>query len=124
MDAPWNRARKKKHELQEERNGKMEGGKRQPNSGRIWRWRRDNVLHDFLVESRTTDAGSYRIEGKEFQQIKNQAHGTPPGLLPAMQIDISRIDVGTLHLFVCELDVIQDMKLRLLELEALVGDDA
>jgi hypothetical protein len=82
MDTPWTRARKSKSELQEARIGDMEGGKKQNNSGRIWRWKRDGILHNFLIEARTTTDASYRIEKKEFLQIRRQAFQTPPGLLP------------------------------------------
>lgn len=113
VDTPWARAKKTKSQKQEERIGNMEGGKKQINSGRFWRSKRDAVLHNFLVEARTTDAGSYRIEKKEFFNIKRQGLETPPGLLPSMQIDL-----GELHLMVVELSAFQDMSMRILELEA------
>jgi hypothetical protein len=112
-ETPWARAKKTKSQRQEERNGKMEGGSKQINSGRFWRSKRDNRLHNFLVESRTTDAGSYRIEKKEFLDIKREGLQTPPGLLPSMQIDL-----GELYLMVIELSAFQDMNVRILELEA------
>jgi hypothetical protein len=93
----------------------MEGGKRQANSGRLWRWKRDAILHDYLIEARHTDAGSYRIERAEFLQLRKQALQTPPGLLPAMQVDL-----GDLHLMVTELQVFQDAQIRILELEAML----
>jgi hypothetical protein len=112
MDTPWTRARKQRSEKQESRIGKMEGGRKQVNSGRFWRWKRDGILHSFLVEARTTEVESYRIEKKEFQQIRKQAFQTPPGLLAAMQIDIQ-----DLQLMVTELSVFQERELRLVELE-------
>ncbi len=114
-DTPWARAKKTKSQRQEERIGNMEGGGKQVNSGRFWRSKRDNTLHNFLVEARTTDAGSYRIEKKEFLAIKRNGLETPPGLLPSMQIDL-----GELHLFVMELSAFQDLSVRLLELEVLL----
>lgn len=90
----------------------MEGGRKTVNSGRLWRWKRDNILHNFLIEARTTEAGSYRIDKKEFQNIRKEAFQTPPGLLPGMQIDL-----GDLHLIVIELQIFQQMNLRLIELE-------
>ena len=116
METPWQRARKTKSQLQEERNGRMEGGSKQINSGRTWRSKRDNVLHNFLVESRTTDAGSYRIERDEWKDIRKQSFQTPPGHLPAMQIDLQDV-----HLMVTELAAFQDREIRLLELEARVA---
>lgn len=90
----------------------MEGGSKQVNSGRFWRWRRDNILHNFLIESRTTDAGSYRIEQKEWREMRRDALKTPPGLLPGMQIDM-----GDIHLLVTELTAFQDREMRIIELE-------
>lgn len=116
METPWTRARKTKSELQEQRIGQMEGGKKQNNSGRIWRWKRDNVLHSFLIEARTTTDGSYRIDKKEFLQIRRQAFQTPPGLLPGMQIDIQELQLITI-----ELGPFQDLNVRCMELEALVA---
>lgn len=114
-ETPWARARKTKSQRQEERLGKMEGGSQQTNSGRFWRWKRDAILHNFLIEARTTDAGSYRIDRKEFLEIRKEARTTPPGLLPAMQIDL-----GDLHLMVTELSAFQDAQMRLIELEGIV----
>lgn len=113
LDAPWTRARKLRSEKQEKRIGEMEGGQRQINSGRLWRWKRDGILHNFLIEARTTEAESYRIDKKEFQQMRKQAFQTPPGLLAGMQIDIQ-----DLQLIAIELSAFQDMSLRLIELEA------
>ena len=117
-ETPWLRAKgKTKSQRQEERLGKMEGGSKQVNSGRLWRWKRDARLHNFLIEARTTDAGSYRVERKEFLDIRRQARQTPPGLLPAMQIDL-----GDLHLMVTELSAFQDAQMRIIELEAALED--
>jgi hypothetical protein len=58
---------------------------------------------------------SYRIEKKEFLQIRKQAFQTPPGLLPGMQIDIQ-----DLQLIAIELGAFQDLNVRCMELEALV----
>jgi hypothetical protein len=116
METPWTRARKTKNELQESRLGNMEGGKKQVNSGRFWRWKRDGILHSFLIEARTTKDGSYRIEKKEFLQIRRQAFQTPPGLLAGMQIDIQ-----DLQLIAIELGAFQDLNVHCMELEALVA---
>lgn len=88
MELPWKQALKSKHQAQEERIGRMPGGVRQPASGRIWRFARDNKLMGFLIEARTTEKDSYRISLNELLDLERQAHMTPPGLLPAMQIDI------------------------------------
>jgi hypothetical protein len=115
-ETPWSRARKTRSQQQEERLGTMEGGTKQVNSGRFWRWNRDATLHNFLIEARHTDAGSYRVERAEFLDIRKQALTTPPGLLPAMQIDL-----GDLHLMVTELSAFQDREMRILELEELLA---
>jgi hypothetical protein len=112
MQTPWDRARKLRSTSQEQRLGNMEGGSQQPNSGRLWRWKRDGILHEFLIECRDTQSGSYRIEKKEFHDIRKQALGTPPGLLPGMQIDIQDLSLITV-----ETKDFQAMCLRLIELE-------
>jgi hypothetical protein len=88
LDPPWQRQLKPKHRRQEEKLGRIPGGQRQPASGRIWRFARDAVLMGFLIEARTTEKGSYTISLDEWLAIERQAHMTPPGCLPAMQIDI------------------------------------
>lgn len=93
----------------------MEGGSQQINSGRFWRSKRDNILHDYLIEARTTEKGSYRIEKQEFLDIERQALQTPPGMYPGMQIDL-----GTLKLIVVRLEDFQTRELRIRELEAML----
>lgn len=118
LETPWQRARKSRSEKQEARIGKMDGGERQVNSGRFWRWKRDGKLYEFLVEARTVEKSrSYTISKDEFQHIRRQALQTPPGLLPAMQIDI--LD---LSLMVIELTAFQDLYARLIALEAAQKD--
>jgi len=119
FQTPWSRARKLRSERQEERLGEMPLSSRQVNSGRFWRWKRDGIVWNFLVEARTTQAGSYRVEEKEFQNIKREAVTTPPGLKPAMQIDI-----GETQLWLMELRDWEAVYLRLSDLEArLAGHD-
>ena len=110
--------RKLRSTAQEERLGKMEGGSQQPNSGRLWRWKRDGILWEFLIECRDTQKGSYRIERDEFLDIRKQALATPPGLLPGMQIDIQDLSLITV-----ETKEFQAMCLRLAELEARLEDE-
>lgn len=88
MLTPWQKQLKPKHQRQEENLGNRPGGQRQPASGRIWRFARDVKLMGFLIEARTTEKPSYRISLEEWLAIEQQAHMTPPGCLPAMQIDI------------------------------------
>ena len=118
-ETPWARAKKTKSQKQEERLGKMEGGQPQVNSGRFWRWKRDAKLHNFLIEARTTDAESYTIKKREFLDMRKEALQTPPGLLPAMQVDIQE-----LHLIVCELQAWHDLNMRVIELETILEKHA
>jgi hypothetical protein len=46
-----------------------------------------------LVESRTTEAQSFRIDGPEWKDLRQEAAQQPPGLLPGMQIDIQDISL-------------------------------
>jgi hypothetical protein len=112
LDTPWTRARKLKSQNQEERLDRTEGGKKGVNSGRFWRWKRDGMIREFLVEARTTDAGSYRIEKAEFEQIMREGLHEAGGALAAMQIDIQ-----DLHLIVIRLSEFESMYTRLIELE-------
>jgi len=93
----------------------MEGGKRQVNSGRFWRWKRDGTLREFLVEARTTEKGSYSITKSEWNDIRKEAFRTPPGLLPAMQIDIQDVRLLTM-----ELSAFQDLYVELISLRGKV----
>lgn len=97
----------------------MEGGEKGVNSGRTsWRWKRDGKLREFLIEARTTDAGSYSISKKEFLHIKREALKTPPGLLPGMQIDIQE-----LQLLAIEVTAFEDLFAELVALRARLEDD-
>lgn len=118
LSTPWSRARKVRSQAQEERLGTLPGGQKGMNSGRVWRWKRDGQLRNFLVECRTNEkptVKSYRIAYDEFQDIRKEASMVPPGLLPAMQIDI--LD---LKLMVVDLDAFVDREERLIYLEAQV----
>jgi hypothetical protein len=112
VETPWSRARKLRSQQQEERLADLPQGQRQVNSGRFWRWKRDGIVWNFLVEARTTDRGSYSISEKEFQSIKREAITTPPGLKPALQID-----VGETSLWLMELRDWEQVYSRLIELE-------
>lgn len=102
--------------MQERRLAALPGGSRQINSGRTsWQSKRDNKLFEFLVEARTTNAGSYSISYDEFLDLKRQAHATPPGFMPAMQIDIRDLQ----GIFI-ELRAFTEMQRMLIEMEAQV----
>lgn len=109
LTTPWDQARSKrrKSQAQEKRIAALPGGRQQPNSGRIHAIaRRDAQLGGYLVEARTTGKGSYSIQRDEFLRIERDAFGTPPGQLPAMQIDFEPENTAlrTLSLFVTRLE--------------------
>lgn len=116
MDTPWLRAKKTRHEAQERRIGNLPGGSKQVGSGRIWRWKRDGKLFVFLIEARTTQDKGYRITAEEFKEITKEALQTPPGMLPAMQIDIQ--DVSGIFIRLVDFNEIYT---RMLDLEAQVA---
>lgn len=117
METPWQRAKGiTKHEAQERRLGTLRGGEKHPGSGRLWRWKRDGRIHTFLIEARTTTKKTYTINSEEFKEIQKEALSTPPGLLPAMQIDIR--DVSGIFIRLADFDEILN---RLFDLEAQVA---
>jgi len=69
-------------------------------------------VYKFLVEGRITDSGSYRVERKEFLELRKQAYQSPPGLLPMM-----RLDIAGLRLVVIEEKDMDEMQTRMLDLE-------
>jgi hypothetical protein len=87
LEPPFRRKLQPGHRKQEADLAKR-GGTTHPASGRIWRFKRDGRLFDFLVEARTTEKETYTISGPEMDDIRKEASMTPPGCLPAMQIDI------------------------------------
>ena len=113
VETPWVRARKNRSLRQEERNGNLPGGSKQVNSGRIWRFKRDNKLYNFLIESRTTEADSYRVNRKEFLDIEKEGFQTPPGMLPGIQVDIKE-----LQLIVIRLTAFQGLQETIIDQEA------
>lgn len=117
LETPWSRARKLRSTQQEERISKAPDGRKQVNSGRFWRWKRDGIIWNFLIEARTTEKDTYSISEKEFQSIRREAITTPPGLKPAMQID-----VGKTSLWVMELRDWEDVQVRLAWLESQHGE--
>ena len=89
MQTPWHRAKARKSQRQEKRLGQLPNSRTQPNSGRGRFLKRDaRIFGNFLTEARTTDAQSYRIEKKEFQDLTKQAARQPPGCLPLMALEI------------------------------------
>jgi hypothetical protein len=95
----------------------MPGGSKQVNSGRIWRWKRDGILHGFLIEARTTEKKSYRLDKAEFLAIRRQGLQTPPGLLPGMMVDLG----DDLSLIVIQTVDFNNLYSELLKLREQVG---
>lgn len=112
LSQPW-REQISRHRRQEDSIGRS-GGVTHPASGRLWRWKRDGKWFDFLIEARTTTAGSYRIEKAEWDAITKEAHQTPPGCMPAMQIEIQDT-----KLIVIEQAVFEEIYNQLVSLRAL-----
>jgi hypothetical protein len=119
VEPPWRRARKQRHRRQEERLARTTGGQQGIASGRLWRFKRDGKLYGFLIEARDTQTSGYRIEYDEFKRITTDAYRTPPGLLPAMQIDIKDLQLMTIRL-----TDFQSLMTRLRNAEARLGIDA
>ncbi len=123
MERPWIRARKQRSQLQEEGIGRLEGGSKQINSGRTsWRSKRDNRLWDFLIEARTTETNSYRIERDDFKKLERESAQTPPGCLPGMQITIRDLELIAFRLndfqdFMIELEGLRE-RIRKAEAQA------
>lgn len=121
LETPWSKARKLRSQEHERRVASMTEGSAQVNSGRFWRWSRDAKVWNFLVEARShekPDVESYRISIKEWKDIRKQAFQTPPGLRPAMAIEIQDV-----RLFVIEESDFEAMYARLIALEALQDAD-
>jgi hypothetical protein len=88
VETPWHRAKAQQRSKQQEQAlAKRPGGRKQVNSGRHWFSKRDVRLNGFLIEARTTNAESYRIDKEEFEKVIKDALATPPGMLGAMLIE-------------------------------------
>lgn len=114
FQTPWQRGRKLRSTLQEERLNILPGGRKGINSGRLWRFKRDGRIYDFLIEARTNEkpgAKGYRIDKNEFLELRRQALQEPGGMKPAMQITLDDLD-----LIVIELNDFTEMYHRLIQL--------
>jgi dipeptidyl aminopeptidase/acylaminoacyl peptidase len=111
LEIPWQKQLKSKHRRQEDRLQQTH-----PASGRLWRWKRDGRFFDFLIEARTTDKGSYTIKHEEWLALRRNSHQTPPGCMPAMDIEIKDIS-----LIVVERDVFEEMFNDLVAMTAALG---
>lgn len=113
LDPPWKNKLKSRNQQQEQGLQVTH-----PASGRLWRWKRDGRFYDWLIEARTTEAGSYTIKRDEWQDIKRQALQTPPGCMPAMNIEIQDVS-----LIVVERDTFEELFNELVSLAALAGKE-
>lgn len=113
LTPPWKDKLKSRHRQQEDGLQVTH-----PASGRLWRWKRDGRFFDWLVEARTTEAGSYTIKYDEWQAIKRNALQTPPGCMPAMDIEIKDV-----QLMVVEKEVFEEIFNQLVSLTALAGKE-
>jgi hypothetical protein len=113
LTPPWKDKLKSRHQQQEQGLQTTH-----PASGRLWRWKRDGRFFDFLIEARTTEADSYTIKYDEWKSIKRDALQTPPGCMPAMEIQIK--DVA---LIAIEKDVWEEIYNQLVSLTALAGKE-
>lgn len=93
MSTPWDKAKEQKYAKQEKRVGKKPGARQQFNSGRKWNGLRDvlqaSPVAHVLIDCKDTDDKSYRITVDDWTKLKRDANRTPPGCLPALQLDIS-----------------------------------
>jgi hypothetical protein len=116
MATPWERAKQQRYEKQERRTGKMPGARPQVNSGRIWSSLRDARIDSFigrlLIDNKSTENKSYSITRDDWLALKRDANRTPPGCLPALQIDIQDV-----HLMVFELSTWDELVEYVLTLE-------
>lgn len=88
METPWQKAKRVQHVEQEKKIAKGRGGSAQVNSGRLWFSRRDAKKFGFLIEARTTMAGSYSIKAQELKQLTRDAFFHKN--LPAMIIEFEK----------------------------------
>lgn len=122
METPWKRANEMRHVKQERNFGKSKGANPQLNSGRFWHSKRDNKKFSFLVENRTTNAGSYTIKAKELKQLTRDAffHSN----IPAMNIEFEKESEDWTLIRSVDLEEMQERMLGLeAALEAFNGRD-
>lgn len=115
METPWKRVQKTKSERQELEFSKLPGARKQVNSGRHWFSKGDNRLGVFLVDNKTTDAGSFTIDLNKWLQTQEQGMQTPPGLLGAWQINLQSAKLWLMRLddWLAAESHLADMKLEL-----------
>ena len=78
---------RERSERQEKKIAKDTGGRKQPASGARWGHRRDVILPAFLIEAKTTERTSYRIDLKDLEYLRKQAFGC--GRVPAYLVGVA-----------------------------------
>ena len=94
----------------------MPGTRKQPNSGRQWNLKGDrkgvrSIVKGFLIDNKTTEAQSYKIEKVDWEKYKRMAQ-REQGQHPMLQIDIQ-----DLALTVIETQTWNDIVLQMIALE-------
>ena len=94
----------------------MAGG-RPGESGRLWSSLRDNKLTSFigmfLIDNKThDDQAEHSLKYHEWKELRRDANRTPPGCLPALQIDLQDI-----RLLVMEVDTWDEITRYVMDLE-------
>lgn len=77
---------KQRSDKQENRIAEDLQGKRQPASGSRWGYRRDVITPSFLVEAKTTETTSYRLEDKDLAFLRDQAY--EKGKIPVYIVEL------------------------------------
>ena len=97
MKIPWGRTPLPEYARQERRTAGKVGARAQINSGRTWSSLRDvlqrSPVAHVLIDNKTTGSDSYRITKPEWSKLKRDANRTPPGCLPALQLDINGLSL-------------------------------
>lgn len=107
--SPWERAaelrkkpKKTRDRREEERLAKVSGGTRVPNSGR-GRQKGDVRHAGWLYDHKYTDNDSYSIKKSDFAKVAQDATRTPPGVSPALVLNINGLRLVVMresdHLF-------------------------
>lgn len=120
LKTPWQRAKETRSQKQEKGFAKRTGARPQINSGRVWSSLRDVTLNSFLgkllVDNKDTESGSFTIRKDKWEELKRDANRTPPGCVPALQVDIQ-----DLHLLVIGLSTWDEAMEHIMYLEGLVA---
>jgi hypothetical protein len=113
-EAPWNSRDEPAYIKQERR--RMPGTVKRPNSGRQWSRKGDRkgireIVKGLLIDNKTTEADSYRIETEKWEQFRRQAN-REMGSQPLWQIDLPRVSLVTMELDTWNSFVIQMIALE------------